>query len=77
MTLQVGEDTFNRIAQNPRLDWILQVIHRFPGLLDDLTDNTLEYVNTDNGPIRILQPTTSQNPQPLTNKIMKHHRSRR
>ena len=66
MTLQVGEDTFNRIAQNPRLvkDWILQVIHRFHGLLDDLTDNTLEYVNTDNGPIRILQPTTSQNPQP-------------
>ena len=57
----------HRIAQNPRLvkDWILQVIHRFPCLLNDLTDNTLEYINTDNGPIRILQPTTSQNPQPL------------
>ena len=67
MTLQVGKDTFNRIAKNPRCvkEWILQVIHRFPGLLDDLTDNTLEYINTNDGPIRILQPTTSQNPQPL------------
>ena len=67
MTLQVGEDTFNYIAKKTRLvkEWILQVIHRFPGLLDDLTDNTLEYLNTNNGPIRILQPTTSQNPQPL------------
>ena len=37
MTLQVGEATFNRIAKNPRLvkQWILQVIHKFPGLLDD------------------------------------------
>ena len=67
MTLQVGEDTFNRIAKNPRLvkEWILQVIHRIPGLHDDLTDNTLEHLNTNDGPIRILQPTTSQNPQPL------------
>ena len=42
MTLQVGETTFNRIAKNPRLvkQWILQVIHKFPGLLDDLTDNS-------------------------------------
>ena len=67
MTLQVGEATFNRIAQNPRLvkQWILQVVHKFPGLLDDLTDDTVEFVHTDTGPIRILQPTTSQNPQPL------------
>ena len=67
MTLQVGEATFNRIAKNPRLvkQWILQVIHKFPGLLDDLTDDTLEFMDTNNGPIRILQPTTSQNPQPL------------
>ena len=67
MTLQVGEATFNRIAQNPRLvkQWILQVVHKFPGLLDDLTDQTVEFVHTDTGPIRILQPTASQNPQPL------------
>ena len=67
MTLQVGEATFNRIAKNPRLvkQWILQVIHKFPGLLDDLTDDTVEFMVTNNGPIRILQPTTSQNPQPL------------
>ena len=66
MTLQVGEATFNRIAKNPKLvkQWILQVIHKFPGLLDDLTDDTLEFMDTNNGPIRILQPT-SQNPQPL------------
>ena len=67
MTLQVGEATFNRIAKNPRLvkQWILQVVHKFPGLLDDSTDHTVEFVNTDTGPVRILQPTTSQNPQPL------------
>ena len=67
MTLQVGEATFDRIAKNPRLvkQWILQVVHKFPGLLDDLTDHTVEFVHTDNGPVRILQPTTSQNPQPL------------
>ena len=67
MTLQVGETTFNRIAKNPRLvkQWILQVIHKFPGLLDDLTDDTVEFMDTNNGPVRILQPTTSQNPQPL------------
>ena len=67
MTLQVGEATFDRIAKNPRLvkQWILQVIHKFPGLLDDLTDNTVEFMDTNNGPVRILQPTTSQNPQPL------------
>ena len=67
MTLQVGEATFNRIAKNPRLvkQWILQVIHKFPGLLDDLTDNTVEFMDTNNGPVRILQPTTSQKPQPL------------
>ena len=67
MTLQVGEATFNRIAKNPRLvkQWILQVVHKFPGLLDDLTDHTVEFVDTDSGPVRILQPTTSQNPQPL------------
>ena len=67
MTLQVGEATFNRIAKNPRLvkQWILQVIHKFPGLLDDLTDDTVEFMDTNNGPIRILQPTASQNPQPL------------
>ena len=67
MTLQVGEATFDRIAKNPRLvkQWILQVVHKFPGLLDDLTDNTVEFIDTNNGPVRILQPTTSQNPQPL------------
>ena len=67
MTLQVGEATFNRIAQNPKLvkQWILQVIHKFPGLLDDLTDDTVIFMDTNNGPVRILQPTTSQNPQPL------------
>ena len=67
MTLQVGEATFNRIAKNPRLvkQWILQVIHKFPGLLDDLTDDTVEFMDTNNGPVRILQPNTSQNPQPL------------
>ena len=67
MTLQVGETTFNRIAKNPRLvkQWILQVIHKFPGLLDDLTDNTVEFMDTNNGPVRILQPTASQNSQPL------------
>ena len=67
MTLQVGETTFNRIAQNPRLvkQWILQVVHKFPGLLDDLTDDTVEFVHTDTGPVRILQPTTTQNQQPL------------
>ena len=67
MTLQVGEATFNRIAKDPRLvkQWILQVIHKFPGLLDDLTDDTVEFMDTNNGPVRILQPTTSQNPQPL------------
>ena len=67
MTLQVGEATFNRIAKNPRLvkQWILQVVHRFPGLLDDLTDDTVEFMDTNNSPIRILQPTASQNPQPL------------
>ena len=67
MTLRVGETTFNRIAKNPRLvkQWILQVIHKFPGLLDDLTDDTVEFMDTNNGPVRILQPTTSQNPQPL------------
>ena len=67
MTLQVGEATFNRIAKNPRLvkQWILQVIHKFPGLLDDLTDDTVEFMDTNNGPVRILQPTASQNPQPL------------
>ena len=67
MTLQVGEATFDRIAKNPRLvkQWILQVIHKFPGLLDDLTDNTVKFMDTSNGPVRILQPTTSQNPQPL------------
>ena len=67
MTLQVGEATFDRIAKNPRLvkQWILQVIHKFPGLLDDLTDNTVGIIDTNNGPVRILQPTTSQNPQPL------------
>ena len=67
MTLQVGEATFDRIAKNPRLvkQWILQVVHKFPGLLDDLTDHTVEFVHTDTGPVRILQPTTSQNPQPL------------
>ena len=67
MTLQVGESTFDRIARNPRLvkQWILQVIHKFPGLLDDLTDDTVEIVDTKNGPIRILQPTNTQNPQPL------------
>ena len=67
MTLQVGEATFDRIAKNPRLvkQWILKVIHKFPGLLDDLTDNTVEFMDTNNGPVRILQPTTSQNPQPL------------
>ena len=67
MTLQVGETTFNRIAKNPKLvkQWILQVIHKFPGLLDDLTDDTVEFMDTNNGPVRILQPTTSQNPQPL------------
>ena len=66
MTLQVGETTFNRIAQNPRLvkQWILQVVHKFPGLLDDLTDDTVEFVHTDTGPVRILQPTTTQNQQP-------------
>ena len=67
MTLQVGKATFNRIAKNPRLvkQWILQVIHKFPGLLDDLTDDTVEFMDTNNGPVRILQPNTSQNPQPL------------
>ena len=67
MTLQVGEATFDRIAKNPRLvkQWILHVIHKFPGLLDDLTDDTVEFMDTNNGPIRILQPTASQNPQPL------------
>ena len=67
MTLQVGEATFDRIAKNPRLvkQWILQVIHKFPGLLDDLTDNTVGFIDTNNGPVRILQPTTSQNPQAL------------
>ena len=67
MTLQVGEATFNRIAKNPRLvkQWILQVIHKLPGLLDDLTDDTVEFMDTNNGPVRILQPNTSQNPQPL------------
>ena len=67
MTLQVGEATFDRIAKNPRLvkQWILQVIHKFPGILDDLTDKTVEFMDTNNGPVRILQPTTSQNPQPL------------
>ena len=67
MTLQVGKTTFNRIARHPRLvkQWILQVIHKFPGLLDDLTDDTIEFMDTNNGPIRILQPATSQNPQPL------------
>ena len=67
MTLQVGEATFNRIAQNPRLvkQWILQVVHKFPGLLDDLTDHTVEFMDTNNGPVRILQPTASHNPQPL------------
>ena len=67
MTLQVGKATFNRIAEHPRLvkEWILQVIHKFCGLLGDLRDDTLEFMDTNNGPIRILQPTTSQNPQPL------------
>ena len=67
MTLQVGEATFDRIAKNPRLvkQWILQVVHKFPGLLDDLTDDTVEFVDTNTGPVRILQPTSSQNPQPL------------
>ena len=67
MTLQVGEATFNRIAKNPRLvkQWILQVVHKFPGLLDDLTDHTVEFMDTNNGPVRILQPTASHNPQPL------------
>ena len=67
MTLQVGEATFNRIAKNPRLvkQWILQVIHKFPGLLDDLTDDAVEFMDTNNGLVRILQPTASQNPQPL------------
>ena len=67
MTVQVGETTFNRIAKNPKLvkQWILQVIHRFPGLLDDLTDDTLEFMDTNTGPIGILQPNASQNPQPL------------
>ena len=56
MTVQVGETTFNRIAKNPKLvkQWILQVIHKFPGLLDDLTDDTLEFMDTNTGPIRIL-----------------------
>ena len=76
MTIQVGETTFNRIAKNPRLvkQWMLQVIHKFPGLLDDLTDDTLEFMDTNNGPIRITQPKTHN---PLINKIMQHHRSGR
>ena len=62
MTVQVGETTFNRIAKNPKLvkQWILQVVHRFPGLLDDLTDDTVEFMDRNTGPIRILQPNTSQ-----------------
>ena len=71
MTLQVGESTFNRIAKNPQLvkQWILQVVHKFPGLLDDLTDHTVAFVDTDRGQVRITQPmpsqNPSQNPQPL------------
>ena len=67
MTVQVGESTFNRIAQNPKLvkQWILQVIHKFPGLLDDQTDNTVQFVDTDKGQVRIMQPSPTQNPQPL------------
>ena len=67
MTLQVGEATFDRIARHPKLvkQWILQVIHKFPGLLDDLTDDTVEFMDTRNGPVRITQPNPSQNPQPL------------
>ena len=67
MTVQVGESTFNRIAQNPKLvkQWILQVIHKFPGLLDDQTDDTVQFVDTDKGQVRIMQPAPTQNPQPL------------
>ena len=67
MTLQVGEATFDRIARHPKLvkQWILQVIHKFPGLLDDLTDDTLQFVDTDRGPVRIMQPEPTQNPQPF------------
>ena len=71
MTLQVGESTFNRIAKHPQLvkQWILQVVHKFPGLLDDLTDHTVAFVDTDRGQVRITQPMPSQNPtqnpQPL------------
>ena len=64
MTLQVGESTFNRIAKHPQLvkQWVLQVVHKFPGLLDDLTDHTVAFVDTDRGQVRITQPMTSQNP---------------
>ena len=67
MTLQVGEATFDRIARHPKLvkQWILQVIHKFPGLLDDLTDDTVQFVDTDRGTVRIMQPEPTQNPQPL------------
>ena len=71
MTLQVGESTFNRIAKHPQLvkQWILQVVHKFPGLLDDVTDHTVAFVDTDRGQVRITQPmpsqNPSQNPQPL------------
>ena len=67
MTLQVGESTFNNIAKNPKLvkEWILQVIHKFPGLLDEQTDDTVQFIDTDRGQVRIMQPNPTQNSQPL------------
>ena len=71
---QVPNKTFEKIAKNPQKmkDCILQIMNRYPDLLDDNPSTILQYISTPQGQVQINQPalapqTVSSNNQPLDN----------
>ena len=56
--LQVSDSTFDKIAKNPQYikDWIMQVISKFPDILDDNLGTILQYISAPEGQVQINQP---------------------